>query len=609
MLEAALDYAEMGWLVLACEPHEKMPLRLRLPSGVYDATDDAEKIRAWFRDFPDANVGVRCGACSGIVVLDVDPRNGGSETLAALIAEHGPLPDTVTCSTGGGGVHFYFAHPGHALSSWKQSGLELKAENVYVVAPPSIHPSGPEYRWAVGPRDGTRLAKLPAFLVRPKRERPELKARLTVPETPEGKWAASALAHELAELDAASPGNRNNQLNISAFNLGQVVASGFLSRVVVENGLFDAAATNGSLAEDGEFKVRGTIRSGLDSGAKTPRYPRGYAPGPASRPARLEVSDPLVGLDHDAPVEYLDLSIEPPSPEWIVDGWLAKHDIGIISAAAGAGKSTLVADLAVAISHNRPWCSSLPVRFSGPALYFDEEQSRGTLQRLFRGLGGQNGRGLYVSSCQGMNLSSAEGRTRLEREIDRLRPALVVLDTVAQVFAGVDLSSLEEVSTVFRGLFRLRGLFDTAFVLPTHNRKASRERGVTLDPLEQVFGSIGFGGNVDTVWNARQVGNSLEVSQSKRRDNERGKLSMVVGYDRSPEGHITLTCEGSVAAADSIKDQAELLVVEILDSGRTVKLAELVSRGGENGHKESTVRRAVEHLLAVGRIDRPAHGK
>ena len=108
-LPAALEYADIGWQVLACTPHSKEPLYRRLPHGVKDATTDPELIRSWFTEDPDANLGVRCGSASGLVVLDVDPRHGGTESLARLIAEHGPLPDTVTCQTGGGGVHFYFA--------------------------------------------------------------------------------------------------------------------------------------------------------------------------------------------------------------------------------------------------------------------------------------------------------------------------------------------------------------------------------------------------------------------------------------------------------------------------------------------------------------------
>lgn len=605
-LPAALEYADIGWQVLACTPHSKEPLYRRLPHGVKDATTDPELIRSWFTEDPDANLGVRCGSASGLVVLDVDPRHGGTESLARLIAEHGPLPDTVTCQTGGGGVHFYFAHPGTPLKAWKADGLELRIENLYVLAPPSLHPSGTPYRWSVSPFE-MRPAPLPACLLKPKRERPPLS--LVVPaRSSEEQWAAAALEREISDLATCPAGNRNNRLNEAAFNLGQIVGSGYLSRVIVENRLLDASAANGSLADDGEAKVRGTIRSGLEAGAKEPRYPKEARNGAARTPAAVTPEAAPPGTVEIAEVEYLDLSVEPPPVEWIVNGWLARHDIGIVSAGAGAGKSTLIADLAVAISHERPWCGNLATDVHGPVLYFDEEQSRGTLQRLFRSLGAEHGHNLHVASCQGMRLATAEGRLRLEREINRLEPVLVVLDTVAQVFAGVDLARLEEVSEVFRFLFQMRERYPTAFKMPHHNRKNPRDARGPADPLEQVFGSIGFGGNVDTMWNARRDGTALEVAQSKRRDNERGLLAVRVAYSRDEAGHISLECEGPARLADTMKDRAEIIIVEALAKKRTATTGELKALGKAEGIAEATTKRALEQLVKLQKITSPKRG-
>lgn len=110
------------------------------------------------------NVGVMCG--ESFVVLDIDPRNGGNETLAALEAEHGPLPPTWTVSTGGGGEHRYFSVPGTqaAQDGLKTQGLELKGVGRYVLCPSSNHASGRLYEWLVEPED-CELAPLPAWLL------------------------------------------------------------------------------------------------------------------------------------------------------------------------------------------------------------------------------------------------------------------------------------------------------------------------------------------------------------------------------------------------------------------------------------------------------------
>src|SRR5262245_14969044 len=99
-LAAALDYAGRGWHVLPvhdiakghcsclkgdrCLTPGKHP---RLDKWDRWATTDAGTIAGWWKHWPTANVGIKTGAESGIVVLDVDPRNGGSDTLLDFIAE------------------------------------------------------------------------------------------------------------------------------------------------------------------------------------------------------------------------------------------------------------------------------------------------------------------------------------------------------------------------------------------------------------------------------------------------------------------------------------------------------------------------------------------
>jgi hypothetical protein len=163
---AALAYLARGWSVVAVEPRGKRPivrweeLQRRRPG--------ADELRAWLAHRPDANLAVVTGAVSGIVVLDVDPRHGGSASLARWERDHGALPPTVEAQTGGGGRHLYFAHPGRELRSRAAlaPGLDLRGDGGLVVAPPSLHPSGGRYRWLPGHApDEVRLAPLPAWLL------------------------------------------------------------------------------------------------------------------------------------------------------------------------------------------------------------------------------------------------------------------------------------------------------------------------------------------------------------------------------------------------------------------------------------------------------------
>ncbi|HXY44624.1 MAG TPA: bifunctional DNA primase/polymerase [Acidimicrobiales bacterium] len=126
----------------------------------------AEQVRQWWRRWPRANVGIVSGAVSGLVVLDIDPRHGGGDSLSLLESMHGRMPHTVESLTGGGGQHLYFRHPGTLVPSRPIApGLDLKGDGGLVVCPPSVHVSGRSYAWEEGCAPGeVALADLPWWL-------------------------------------------------------------------------------------------------------------------------------------------------------------------------------------------------------------------------------------------------------------------------------------------------------------------------------------------------------------------------------------------------------------------------------------------------------------
>jgi putative DNA primase/helicase len=167
-LDAARQYAARGWPVFPVKPRAKVPYfhAADLAHGLKGASTDLSLLLQWWGRWPGANVGIATG--STVVVLDVDLRTGGYETLHELEAEHGPLPETPRALTGGGGLHFYLS----AFGLWVPTriglapGIDFKGVGGYVVTPPSVHETGRSYEWEVGfSPDDVPLAPVPRWLL------------------------------------------------------------------------------------------------------------------------------------------------------------------------------------------------------------------------------------------------------------------------------------------------------------------------------------------------------------------------------------------------------------------------------------------------------------
>jgi len=118
--------------------------------------------------WPNDGFGIATGTRSGIWVLDVDPKNDGIATLAALEQKNAPLPKTISVRTGSGGLHFYFQFPGpdyRNTAGALGAGLDTRGDGGYVVGAGSLHKSGRRYNWQNGPVDH-ELAAAPEWLLK-----------------------------------------------------------------------------------------------------------------------------------------------------------------------------------------------------------------------------------------------------------------------------------------------------------------------------------------------------------------------------------------------------------------------------------------------------------
>jgi len=166
LLKAALGYAQRGWPMFPVKPGEKIPAIKDWPNS---ATTDPEQIRTWWGNEPKANIGIVTGSRSGLVVVDIDKKNGGS--LDHFLKEYNPV-ETPRVQTPSGGWHLFYELPQGMVFSTDHKqllgkGVDFQAERAFVVAVPSVvdTQNGPmNYTWEVGPTSSS-LAQLPRGLV------------------------------------------------------------------------------------------------------------------------------------------------------------------------------------------------------------------------------------------------------------------------------------------------------------------------------------------------------------------------------------------------------------------------------------------------------------
>lgn len=153
VLHEAILYISLGWYLTPLSVRGKRPL---VKDWIKNATNDKDTVLGWANLYPQGfNVGLMTGQKSGVVIIDVDPRNGGDKHFQSVLDRYNLKSTGPRVMTGGdgGGFHLYFKHPNpteYIRSCEIAMGVDLMADGGHhVVLPPSIHPSGKKYAWDV----------------------------------------------------------------------------------------------------------------------------------------------------------------------------------------------------------------------------------------------------------------------------------------------------------------------------------------------------------------------------------------------------------------------------------------------------------------------------
>jgi Bifunctional DNA primase/polymerase, N-terminal len=270
--DAAADLVSLGFKIFPVVPGRKLPL---IAAWQKAASDDLEAITTWSAKWPDANIGIATGVMSGVIVIDIDMKDGkdGQATLDTLAKQGKVLPPSPIALTPSGGRHRFFravtgirnAVQVNKAGRGLGSGLDVRADGGFVVAPPSalvkcVANDAGRYRWLVPPMT-TNFPRLPDWATKLLLPRPPLPRPPFTPDRRDGD------IEPLARFVAGSPqGERNNRLYWAACRARELVARRVISEASAVRRLSEAAAAAGLVGPDAPGALR-TILSALKPGA------------------------------------------------------------------------------------------------------------------------------------------------------------------------------------------------------------------------------------------------------------------------------------------------------------------------------------------------------
>ena len=203
----------------------------------------SHKIKVWM---------LPTGAANGILVLDVDVKDKGYETLQKYY-----VPQTLSQTTRSGGKHFIFKYPNDGRVYGNRvkfdSGLDIRGEGGYI---------------AYYGTDNNPIAEAPDWLLAQalssEKELVPVNTEDMVKISPQ--IVQEILTSACDNIRNAPEGESNNVLNVEAYRVGQLVPSGSIEAETAYNALFQAAKARGKP----DYEAKATINSGLAGGAKTP---------------------------------------------------------------------------------------------------------------------------------------------------------------------------------------------------------------------------------------------------------------------------------------------------------------------------------------------------
>jgi hypothetical protein len=485
-LDTGLALAKLGFNIFPVEPNGKKPL---ISGWQIAATGNEGQIIKWSEQFPGCNWAIPTGDCNGgLTVIDVDPRNGGDETLAQL-RESEDLPPTLSAKTQSGGRHFYYRSnvPLKSSAGALGPGVDVKSKGGYVVAPGSTI-DGRSYEWVEA---GKPMAPLPRWISeRCSTARPKSEAagkRLVE----EDDAAVERATNWLLSAPGACEGERDN----TAFWVAARLYDFGVSKGTAEELMHDwnFSKCNPPLDQDDIERIvhsAGKNRA-MPIGVNHPKNASGFEP--------VVIRDRQVEYKHDKKDEkprglyYLTFTEAAAlaftaGAEPLIEDVLDVETLSIVYGESGVGKSFQEMDKDFCIAAGLPWAGKKTKQ--GAVVWIAAEGGRGVFKRLeaLKQHYQRDDVPFFIVPCP-VDLLRPHADTKplieMIQGIERDKGVKVVkatVDTLSRALAGGNENGPEDMGALIKNCDRLRFACRCHLTLIHHTGLAdkSRARGSSL---------------------------------------------------------------------------------------------------------------------------------
>ncbi len=521
----------------------------------------AEETAEWAELYRGCNWGQVTGIVSQLVVLDVDPRNRGPESLKGRV-----VPLTRIVRTPSGGHHYYLKHPGGLFQSAVGilPGVDLRGDRGYVLVPPSSIYGGAYEVVADGP-----IAPCPVWLL-------ELAAQL--------RWARVGDGRPKRIPDRIIKGQRNVTLTSLAGTMRRRGASkeAILAALMQEN----ASRCEPPLPEHDLAQIaRSVARYPPESEEPPPTGQASTSADPST--ARSTPNGPLAnGLLF---VRYDDLLAEPVEEiRWLVEGRLPVAGTSLIAGRPKAGKYTIARNLVRSVAQGESWLGFATQ--SGPVLYLALEEKLSEVRRHFEAMNMRKDVPVFIFCARAPH----EGVEILRREAERYKPALIIVDPLFRLMRVSDGNDYAQVTAALEPLTAMARETGAHVIAVHHLGKGERQGG------DAILGSTAIFAAVDTAFLLKRTERYRTMSSVQRYGEDLAEITL------------TFDMATRLVAAGPPRQEADErgamgLILEYL-GGQEGPIGEPAILEAVEGSKELTGR-SLRRLVREDRVTRTGQGR